>query len=133
MRGWQPVAGGGEGHRQAFLSPTLGEDLDRNGTTTDRTHGSSVFVSFPPLLRTLRAGASAWRWLERRRSAQIAARRLRITETLSLGEKRFVSILEVEGMRYLIGGSADTIQLLATLQGQEGTDSAITPGREELS
>lgn len=62
---------------------------------------------------------AAWRWLERRRSAHFAARRLHVTETLSLGEKRFVSIIEVDGTQYLIGGSAENVQLLTRLEAQE--------------
>ena len=59
---------------------------------------------------------SAWKWLERRRSAHFAARRLHVTETLSLGEKRFVSIIDVDGTQYLIGGSAENVQLLTRLE-----------------
>ena len=62
---------------------------------------------------------SAWTWLERRRSAHFAARRLHVTETLSLGEKRFVSIIEVDGTQYLIGGSAENVQLLTRLEAHE--------------
>ena len=38
---------------------------------------------------------SGWQWLQRTRAAQTSARRLRVTETVSLGEKRFVSIVQV--------------------------------------
>ena len=62
---------------------------------------------------------SASKWLERRRSAHFAARRLHVTETLSLGEKRFVSIIEVDGTQYLIGGSAENVQLLTRLEAHE--------------
>lgn len=58
---------------------------------------------------------SGWRWLERKRSQQLSARRLRLTETISLGEKRSVSIVQVDGAQYLIGCSASSVQLLAVL------------------
>jgi hypothetical protein len=44
------------------------------------------------------------------------SRRLRIAETVSLGEKRFVSILRVDGEHFLIGGSQSNIVLLAKLE-----------------
>jgi hypothetical protein len=44
-------------------------------------------------------------------------RRLRIKETISLGDKRFVSILEVDGQSVLIGGGAGHVSLLARLPG----------------
>ena len=73
-----------------------------------------------PLVQTVANQVrSAWNWLERRRSAHFAARRLHVTETLSLGEKRFVSIIEVDGTQYLIGGSAGNVQLLTRLEAHE--------------
>ena len=76
----------------------------------------------------------AWRWIERKRTQQSASRRLRITETVSLGEKRFVSILEVNGARYLIGGAANQISLLAVLDpqgtGEKLANETESKGRE---
>ena len=40
-------------------------------------------------------------------------RRLRVSETISLGEKRFLSIVEVDGQDFLIGGGATGVALLA--------------------
>lgn len=42
-------------------------------------------------------------------------RRLRVTETVSLGEKRFVSIVSVDGVEYLVGGGTSTVSLLTAL------------------
>ncbi len=44
------------------------------------------------------------------------ARRLRVAETISLGEKRFVAIVAVEGKEFLIGGGAAGMSLLAELE-----------------
>lgn len=46
------------------------------------------------------------------------SRRLRIAETISLGEKRFISILQVDGEQFLLGGSPSNIVLLAKLEGK---------------
>jgi hypothetical protein len=42
-------------------------------------------------------------------------KRLRVSETISLGEKRFVAIVAVEGREFLIGGGVSGISLLAQL------------------
>lgn len=57
-----------------------------------------------------------WKWLQQHGRLQVTARqrRLRVRETVSLGEKRFVSILEVDGASFLIGGTADNLTLIAS-------------------
>jgi len=42
-------------------------------------------------------------------------RRLRLRETLSLGEKRFVAVVAVERQEFLVGGTGNSISLLACL------------------
>lgn len=42
-------------------------------------------------------------------------RRLRLCESLSLGEKRFVAVIQYEGQQFLVGGSASSLNLLARL------------------
>jgi Flagellar biosynthesis protein, FliO len=63
-----------------------------------------------------------WSWLQTR-STLTATRRLRVTETVALGEKRFVALVSVEGREFLIGGGASGVSLLAHLSGaaQAGT------------
>jgi flagellar biogenesis protein FliO len=61
---------------------------------------------------------AGWKWLERKRTQQLASRRLRLAETISLGEKRSVSIVQVDGAQFLIGCSAGSVQLLAVLDKQ---------------
>jgi hypothetical protein len=53
-------------------------------------------------------------WIERRRAGGVVPC-LRVTETISLGEKRFVSVVHVDGQRFLIGGSASNVALLMQL------------------
>ena len=42
-------------------------------------------------------------------------RRLRLCESLSLGEKRFVAVIQYEGQQFLVGGGAGSLNLLARL------------------
>ncbi len=57
--------------------------------------------------------------LDRRRSM----RRLRLSETLSLGEKRFLAVVQFQHQEFLVGGTGNSIALLARLNGPEGADS----------
>lgn len=68
-------------------------------------------------IRLFHAGCG---WFERARAAQSAARRMRVRETISLGDKRFVSILQVDGQQFLVGSSAASVQLLAQLDSKPG-------------
>lgn len=45
-------------------------------------------------------------------------RRLKVCETVSLGEKRFVSIVEVDGVSLLVGGGSGNVALLTPLKDQ---------------
>ena len=56
-------------------------------------------------------------WL-RSKYAQRPVRKLRVSETVSLGEKRFVAILQVDDRKYLIGGGASNVALLTVLDGE---------------
>jgi hypothetical protein len=56
----------------------------------------------------------AWSWLHTK-YVQTATKRLRVAETVSLGEKRFVSIVSIEGREFLIGGGTSGVTLLAQL------------------
>jgi flagellar biogenesis protein FliO len=53
------------------------------------------------------------------------SRRLRLCETLSLGEKRFLAVVECDHRGYLLAGTADHISLLRCLelQPEDATDS----------
>jgi len=69
------------------------------------------------LLATL--AARVRKGLDRRRSA----RRLRLSETLSLGEKRFLAVVQFQQQEFLVGGTGSSIALLAKLNGPEVQDS----------
>lgn len=43
------------------------------------------------------------------------SRTLRVAETLSLGDKRFVAVIEFEGSRFLLGGTSSSLALLTRL------------------
>jgi flagellar biogenesis protein FliO len=43
-------------------------------------------------------------------------RRLRLCETLPLGERRFVAVIEFEQSRFLLGGTSSSLVLLSRLE-----------------
>ena len=57
---------------------------------------------------------------------QPRARRLQVRETVSLGEKRFLSIVEVDGVGYLIGGGSANVSLLTQLSSPAPTTAFQT-------
>lgn len=73
-----------------------------------------------------------WQWLRQRPALQPRARRLQVQETVQLGEKRFVSILRVDGEQFLIGGSASGVVLLAAMRpdAEPRSFAAVLAGEE---
>lgn len=61
----------------------------------------------------------AWRWFRDRQAARSNPRRLQVAATVSLGEKRFVSVIQVDGLQFLVGGGAANVALLAQLKGND--------------
>lgn len=67
----------------------------------------------------------AWRWLRERQSARSNPRRLQVAGSVSLGEKRFVAVIHVDGLQFLIGGGAANVALLAQLKGNESFGNVL--------
>ena len=86
---------------------------------------SADFISVTGPGRTWSATLlQAWKWLTRHSRGVLARgvpRRLKVAETVSLGEKRFVSILQVDGEQFLVGGSPSNVVLLAKLEAKPET------------
>lgn len=60
--------------------------------------------------------ARSWDWLHQRLKTQQAKKRLRVCETVSLGEKRFIAVVQVDGEQFLVGGSSSSVSTLAHLE-----------------
>lgn len=43
-------------------------------------------------------------------------KRMQLLETLTLGEKRFVAVIQVDQQKFMIGGAANSVTLLTPLQ-----------------
>jgi flagellar biogenesis protein FliO len=51
-------------------------------------------------------------------------RSMRLCETLSLGEKRFLAIVQIEQQRFLIAATNQSVALLQRLEGSKGLQSS---------
>ncbi len=59
-----------------------------------------------------------WEWMGGALAAirvRKAPRRLQLCETLALGEKRFVAVIQFENQQFLVGGGPASVNLLARL------------------
>jgi flagellar biogenesis protein FliO len=54
-------------------------------------------------------------WERLQRAGRRAPKILRLSESLPLGERRFVAVVEVGRERFLVGGTASTLVLLSRL------------------
>jgi len=85
-------------------------------STAEATSGNVVAKSAmlhraPPELWSL---ARTW-WRRVLELSRRPPRRLRLAEHLSLGERRFVAVVEFDGSRFLVGGTSASLVLLAQL------------------
>jgi flagellar biogenesis protein FliO len=90
------------------------------------------FPSGIPALRMLvNRLASALSWILKRLKVQQARKSLRLCENLSLGEKRFVAVVQVDGERFLIGGSSSSVSLLTRLPESKTFAEALQQSQKE--
>ena len=65
-------------------------------------------------------------WLKARVSwSSPPARQLRLRETLALGERRFVAVVEFERQKFLIAGTSGSVVMLANLPHENGDREAL--------
>jgi hypothetical protein len=68
----------------------------------------------------------AFSWL-RKRCAQRPTKQLRVTETISLGDKRFVAVVQFDDRKFLIGGGSTGVALLTSLDMSAEQETATEP------
>ncbi len=54
-------------------------------------------------------------------------RRLRVSETLSLGERRFLAVIEFDRQEFLVGGTGSSLELLARVKEGQIVPKASLP------
>jgi flagellar biogenesis protein FliO len=58
----------------------------------------------------------AWNWTQHKLKSHQVKKRLRVCESVSLGEKRFIAVIQVDGEQFLVGGSSSSVSTLAHLE-----------------
>jgi hypothetical protein len=96
---------------------------------TTETSGRRVDLPQPYFSGFVSGGKNRWRRvliLGQRILAWRRARphRLRLCETLPLGDCRFVAVVELEQSRFLLGGTVSSMVLLARLEDSDGRGQA---------
>jgi hypothetical protein len=81
-----------------------------------------------PVLSALRR---MWEWIQQKFSSQQARKRLRVCETVSLGEKRFLAVIQVDGQEFLVGGSSTSVSTLAHLDSKGDFSDALRRSCEQ--
>lgn len=72
-------------------------------------------------------------WQRTRHAVQARkGRRLRVCETLSLGERRFVALIEFDRQEFLVGGSGNSLALLARICGGKLVSEPPLPQESRL-
>ena len=66
-------------------------------------------------------------WGKLQRFSRRAPRRLRLCESLPLGERRFVAVVEFDRTRFLLGGTPSSLVLLSRLSDGD----VLSDGKEE--
>lgn len=75
-------------------------------------------------MRNLCRCVSVW-WQHLVRMSVRRPRRLRLCESLPLGDRRFVAVIEFEKARFLVGGTSSSLALLATLGENENAGVSV--------
>jgi len=92
-------------------------EIHAAGKQTEITTDVEMRQSTEPQRRsTLSWLARALQWTRKHMGYRPARKRLRVCETVSLGEKRFVAVIEVDGEQFLVGGAASSVATLARLE-----------------
>jgi Flagellar biosynthesis protein, FliO len=124
--GLTPLAAGTAGQGATFHA-TLADCMDdwvvRESSRPAATTAKRSIERKPRKEATPGAIPRVVSWLQSRVAIK-TVKRLRVAETVSLGEKRFVALVSVEGREFLIGGGSSGVSLLTAL------DSAARSGAE---
>lgn len=104
-----------------------------NRTVAQNADLGRISPTAPSQLTSLATSGNLWRrawagWQRLLRLSRHAPRRLRLCESLPLGEKRFVAVVEFEHTRFLLGGTSTSLILLAPLGDAADEVMATQPG-----
>jgi len=97
------------------------EDIQRAGVTVEQRLASSPFAQ-----AMYQVVLSCWTGFLKMLSAQRPNKKyLRVCENVSLGDKRFIAVIQVGQERFLVGGAANSIAMLTKLEASPTFSAAM--------
>jgi hypothetical protein len=113
------------------------DDNDNDNDNDDYGNGDScvrvVNLMVTATLRIPAGGVRGWvagLWERVLLLSRRAPKRLRLCESLALGERRFVAVVEFDAARFLVGGTASSLVLLSRLE-DVGEQAERAAGKRE--
>jgi hypothetical protein len=107
--------------------PPLEIALTASGSLEHRRNFSPLVVG--ACRKAVEILKQTWRRLQARRQRHLESKRLCLCESVSLGEKRFLAIVQVDGQYFLVGGAQSSVSLLAKLSGHSEFADALNQRR----
>ncbi len=96
-------------------TPVVAPQQENNCTTVSEQQLS--LAGLPSLaIAMMHKIAGGIAWFLQRAKAQKARKSLRMCESLPLGDRRFVAVIQVDGERFLIGCSSSSVSMLSRLR-----------------
>jgi flagellar biogenesis protein FliO len=112
--------------------------MNQNGMNQNKK-STLAFPALPPATSAVNTAVSdlgqraLQLWRRILRLSRRAPRRLRLCESLPLGERRFVAVVEFGQARFLLGGTSASLVLLARLEDLENAGSLAPEASANLS
>jgi hypothetical protein len=70
----------------------------------------------------------ALNWIRNGQLGRSSKKRLQVAGIVSLGEKRIVAVIQIDGLQFLVGGGASNVTLLAQLDGKGSFGTMLKEG-----
>ena len=91
---------------------------------------NSLVSWWTPVKKALRYPWARLLRLQQQAASRQRGRKLRLRETLSFGEKRFLAVVQFDQEQFLVGGTGQSISLLARLNPENSLAIPARCGKE---
>ncbi|HTA26034.1 MAG TPA: flagellar biosynthetic protein FliO [Terriglobales bacterium] len=98
---------------EALASATMVHEPGSSPAVKKQTFLQALALQWTALFLIL---TRAWNWTQHKLKSHQVKKRLRVCESVSLGEKRFIAVIQVDGEQFLVGGSSSSVSTLAHLE-----------------
>jgi flagellar biogenesis protein FliO len=96
-----------------FANETMVLESGSSPAAEKQTVLQALALQCTGLLRLL---TRAWNWTQHKLKSHQVKKRLRVCESVSLGDKRFIAVIQVDEEQFLVGGSSSSVSTLAHLE-----------------